>query len=1264
MEISLDFIVENIFSVSKEDLTRLGRDQAVDFFSELLWAEAIRIGMRKMLIDVPYNIDAPDGGIDAEIDSSGDIEDSILIKRGNTRYQIKTGPYKLSVEKNIKDLLFNEERTALKDRVKSCFDKKGTLIIVLFGWDDPNQTDDFYVNKIKEQLNSFDRAYADANIQIFPQNKIKNHLAYFPSLSLKINRRNLLIFQTHESWASEAEMRRAFKLGTEQISLISNIQNIIRESTAVLHARIWGDAGIGKTRLILEATKHDDIKPLIIYCAAENFVDSEIMHELLKPDNNFHSILILDECSEENKTYIWNKFKYSDSRIKIITITNEFEASTGDIKYFNIPPLEDEQIIEIFSSHGISPDIAHAYIELCDGSPRMAHVFAENISNEEKDKFQAPDTSNVWSRYLLGGDDPSDVHVQNRITVLRFISLFKKFGFGGSLIEESKQIFGLITKLGVKISWDEFLNSIKKLQKRKILQGAYTLYITPKGLHLKLWLDWWDLNKSTFNYYEFTRDLSPKLISWFAEMFVYARESEATLELTNELLGESGPFKDYELVESEDGSGFFFVLAQANPQAAINYLNKSIGKWSIEKLLAFKGGRRNIVWALERIAVWKESFKDASMILLRLSVAENEDISNNATGVFADLFHTIGATTEVSGTERFEIIRSILNSGSKKEQEISLNACDRALTTGNTMRLIGPEYQGLRYPPKLWLPANWGEVERIFAQYWNLLIKYIIKTKHSLKSKALEILLSHIRSLARYKNMNKIMLDSLDSILELPGINNRLILIRVIGLIKYDSKKLPTDIVENWRQFEKKLTGVDYHSKLIRYVSMDILEDEIDENGYRIDLVIPKLKELAEESLKDIKQFEGELNWLVKSEGRNCFKFGHELSLLDKDHQILKLLIEYQTRNSPDANDFLLGGYLNGVFIKNPDQRDSILESMAENKRIRNYIIGLIWRSGLTDRSGLMVVELIKRGGVDYRLLNTFMYGSVLLPLSNEVFNEWLDYLLSANNYESGIIALNLAHDYYCRKEQRPEAAKNTVMNILLNNNLLIIPDNFDSTMLIFNWSSLAKYFINKYPEYSIKVAEFILQYLGVKNTVFSNWHSEVLNVLYDLTVNYNEIIWNIVTNILDDPHSRSSFYIEQWLEGMGLIDEDKKGSITLFPRELVYNWIDSSVENRVLFIASVIPKCTDSDAWRDSYFREYLIKYFDYEGVDINLYLNLISGGYSGPSSSHYGNLKYSLLQIKNIEDNKAVVIWLHNSIERLEKEIKSAVIDEERRY
>ena len=57
------------------------------------------------------------------------------------------------------------------------------------------------------------------------------------------------------------------------------------------------------------------------------------------------------------------------------------------------------------------------------------------------------------------------------------------------------------------------------------------------------------------------------------------------------------------MVESKEGSRFFFSLSLADPSKALNLLERTIGKMDRDELLKFDEGRRDVIWALEGLAL-------------------------------------------------------------------------------------------------------------------------------------------------------------------------------------------------------------------------------------------------------------------------------------------------------------------------------------------------------------------------------------------------------------------------------------------------------------------------------------------------------------------------------------------------------------------------------------------------------------------------------------------------------------------------------------
>jgi hypothetical protein len=72
------------FSISNDDLRRLDDGEAIKLVSELLWAEATRLGIPISKVHISAETNIPDEGVDAKIAEANISAD--LIRPGHTVY--------------------------------------------------------------------------------------------------------------------------------------------------------------------------------------------------------------------------------------------------------------------------------------------------------------------------------------------------------------------------------------------------------------------------------------------------------------------------------------------------------------------------------------------------------------------------------------------------------------------------------------------------------------------------------------------------------------------------------------------------------------------------------------------------------------------------------------------------------------------------------------------------------------------------------------------------------------------------------------------------------------------------------------------------------------------------------------------------------------------------------------------------------------------------------------------------------------------------
>ena len=394
-------------------------------------------------------------------------------------------------------------------------------------------------------------------------------------------------------------------------------------------------------------------------------------------------------------------------------------------------------------------------------------------------------------------------------------------------------------------------------------------------------------------------------------MFQYAAESEAASRVAEDLLGPNGPFQNNENLKTRLGSRFFLALTEASPKSALRCLMRTIGTWDQETLLHFTEGRRNVIWALEKIAIWEDLFADAARLLLALGEAENEGCSNNASGVFAELFSLAPgrlAPTEASPTKRFPVLKEVFESDSRTQRLLALKACKIGLRPMNRWsRIVGAEYQGLRKEPKLWEPKTRDAVWEVYRQVWQLLVERLERLPEDERKEGVAILLEHARGLGQVAKLADMVVDTVDTITKKMHVSEKQAIATINSILFYDGKKLPEKIRRRWEQLRDELVGSDFHSLMQRYVGLDLLEDKFDEDRNHVDQAQPWIEKLAQQAIDTPSRLQSELDWLVTTEAKKGYQFGHELGKRDDGFALLPTLLDAQRNAGENVSVYFLG---------------------------------------------------------------------------------------------------------------------------------------------------------------------------------------------------------------------------------------------------------------------------------------------------------------------------------------------------------------------
>lgn len=1238
----------SIFSVQPEAIGRLGPAAAVRFMSELLWAEASRLRIPVSRVDVSSWVTVPDGGVDGAV--TGVLpNDGGLLHEGTNAFQVKTGVFRPWQQGAIRTELFSSSG-ALKENlgasVRSCMDGGGRYVLVCTGQDLTFQQRGAAVGHLQAEFRGV--GYSNPRVDVISQNQLVGYLTSFPSLSLSLSSRTDARFQNWRSWSTRDQMQTTFVSGGPQRDAIEMIHAGLSGKATAAHIRVRGEAGIGKTRLVMEALSRRDLAPLVIYSIDAKRVLDAIVEDLSREDNQCEVLLVVDECSVDHAVAIWDRLMHLGPRCRLVTINNEFDSLT--VHYVDVPPLGPDGVCEIIESYVPDKEVSRRWAPLCDGSPRVAHIVGNNLRHHPDEMLRSPGTANVWERYVAGHDDRNSDAVRERRRVLQFVALFRRFGYSRVLEQEARAIARKVEAADRSITWGKFCEIVHDLTARRLLQGEHTRYITPRLLHIKLWTEWWEIHGTHFDLDAFIDGLPPSLVDWFFEMFRYAAESQAATAVVKHLLGEGGPFKDGALLDTAQGAKFFRALTDASPLSAMRCLMATVGTWTPERLRAFTNGRRDVVWALERIAVWRALFPDAARLLLQLAEAENESWSNNATGVFVGLFSPGAgpvAPTEASPFERFTVLKEALTSPSAVRRAIGLKAADAALQTTRFTRIVGAEYQGLRQPPLLWRPVNMVELREAYERVWNYLAVRVNEVEGPERGQIVHVLLDNARSLYSVPDLAPLVMNVVRQLSE--TVRNPADIVRLTEtVLHYDGRGLSPEQRADWERLRRELVGTDFASRLQRYVGMELLEDSFTEDGEHTDKAGPKIEALAAEALRQPDLLRKEMPWLMAGGAQNGFRFGYHLGRADEKLTLLPELTECQ-RRSPDA--IVLSGYLRALSERDSAEWESVLDECASDRGLRTFVPELSWRGGLTDRAARRVLQLATAGVLEPSGFRMFGYGGVLKGLSTEVFDEWVRFLLACGHSGAVGVALGLYRVYYAWGDTPPPLPKELTRQLLTSSALFRGVSQWNGRRDgAHEWTAIAKRFLAAYEDEAVGLASTLLEHFGDEESVLGSYDSPTEEVLGMVLKMQPAAVWQRLAPLLGPPIDSRAFAIALWL---------REGHLAVVPRDLVVDWIEADVDARAWYCATFVPPVFPGEALSA---RELLARYGDRADVRQNLVANFSTEMWSGPESRHIKGKIDWLTALRRDESEAKVHLWLDEYSQLLEARLERAMVEEER--
>ena len=509
--------------------------------------------------------------------------------------------------------------------------------------------------------------------------------------------------------------------------------------------RICGLSGLGKTRMVLEAFKDASIRYLYSYIDCQEHKAEEILKKTSFMFKHYKEIvLVFDNCDMELHNRIISVKRSNHGANPIITIYNDpdeystcYSTPLKIQKDFNDVV---EKILERFKSL-YKPEDKEKLLTFAGGIPMMAQLLVEGLRNG--DPIGVVSDAALMNK-ILDANENSDVR-----KIMRTLSLFNFIGFEGELHNELE--FVATTKCITSIDKDnkvlvqDFEQVILKYIKRKIIERKGRLIsIRPTPIALYLISEWIEQcsNNRLLAVIKAIQEseIAKPLTDSFADQFRYMGHNVKACNMLNQLLGANSPFGTAEVINTDLGSRLFRSFAEVNPEAVSECLWNVIGSMGVESLRGIDEGRRNLVWTIEKICFEPNTFDRGAEMMMLLAIAENEHISNNATGQFIALFPLYLPATAATLKKRLLFLQKQVQY--KERQLIVLSALDRALRTRDFIFFAGAEQRGTEKLPN-YQPETKNEISEYVHGCLDVLMD-IVEDNPDLLDKCSEILESNL----------------------------------------------------------------------------------------------------------------------------------------------------------------------------------------------------------------------------------------------------------------------------------------------------------------------------------------------------------------------------------------------------------------------------------------------------------------------------------------------------------------------------------------
>lgn len=684
--------MQNLIEITGDDIAELGDADLRDLIGLLCESDYRLHGLSTKGITWGGNQDAPDGGIDVAVRGGQTPPKTSFVPKAVTIFQVKKPD--MTAGEITKEM---RPQKTLRESIQLLIEQNGAYIIVCSSG---STADIALTRRIKAMRNAVigEDKNNKLHLDFMDRGRIATWTRLHPSLVVWVRNkigRALNGWRSYENWANpNAGIDEEYLLddqvrlydGTSQAdkgnSSLQGLSKLRAELSIPKNSvRLTGLSGVGKTRFVQalfdERVGGESLnESQVIYTDMSNAplpAPVDFANQLV--NERARCILIVDNCPPRLHHELTQVVNHKNSAISLLTVEYDVRDDLPDeTSVFRLEPASEE-LVEKLLEHRfkhISQVDRRTIATVSGGNARVAFALASTVKKGETlSGFRNDELFKrlFWQR-----------HEENERLLISAQVCSLVYSFDGESIGTKESELAFLASI-VGITENNLYSDIAELKRRELVQSrGIWRAILPHAIANQLAKLALESIPRQVVLRQFSSS-SDRLLKSFSRRLSYLHDSDAAIEIVDDLLSEGGLI----------GSNFYDLsgldlevlknIAPVSPEKTLEAIERAANGVKGEEFTSRSWqGYNGFVQLLRHLAYSPELFSRSVKLLCLYALSEKIDERNNSIrSVLKSLFYIYLSGTHAPVEERIKVVDSLINSNDKKRQELGFFLLDAVL---------------------------------------------------------------------------------------------------------------------------------------------------------------------------------------------------------------------------------------------------------------------------------------------------------------------------------------------------------------------------------------------------------------------------------------------------------------------------------------------------------------------------------------------------------------------------------------------------------